>query len=116
MGSNTLDHEGEQHDEEMDSDSELEPDYRVKTETLDRFMPDAEGTPVDVTPPKPVASTKQSIMSIIDRTPEIEREREALAALPDQGPSPDSAVPSKRKFEYEPPAEKENADPIERVE
>jgi hypothetical protein len=109
-----MDADGDQHDEEMDSDSELEPDYRVKTEALDRFMPDAEGTPVDLTPPKPVGSTKQSIMSIIDRTPETERE--ALAALPDQGPSPDSAVPSKRKFEYEPPAEKENADPIERVE
>lgn len=118
-GSNPLDQDGDQHDDEMDSDSEIEPEYGVKTELLDRFMPDAEGTPTESTPPKPMnGSTKQSIMSIIDRTPETERE--ALAALPSadpQGPPPESSVPSKRKYEYSPPtAEKENAEPNERAE
>ncbi|CAG7940895.1 unnamed protein product [Penicillium salamii] len=118
-GSNPLDQDGDQHDDEMDSDSEMEPEYGVKTELLDRFMPDAEGTPTESTPPKPMnGSTKQSIMSIIDRTPETERE--ALAALPSadpQGPPPESSVPSKRKYEYSPPtAEKENAEPNERAE
>jgi hypothetical protein len=100
LGSNPLDH-----DEDMDSDSEGEPEYRVKTEVTDRFMSDAEGTPLESTPPKP--ATKQSIMSIIDRTPEAERE--VLAALPAEGQ--ESAVPLKRKYEYSPPAEKENAEP-----
>ncbi|KAJ5143877.1 uncharacterized protein N7515_002664 [Penicillium bovifimosum] len=122
----TMDPEGEPHDEEMDSDSEgemeREASYRVKAEVLDRFMPDAEGTPIDsaATPPKPAqsASTKQSISSIIDRTPDTEP-REALATLPPsesvQGPSPtptESSVPAKRKYEFSPPtAEKENAEP-----
>ncbi|KAJ5542264.1 hypothetical protein N7461_008267 [Penicillium sp. DV-2018c] len=122
----TMDHEGEPHDEDMDSESEgemeREASYRVKTEVLDRFMPDAEGTPIESapTPPKPAppASTKQSISSIIDRTPDTEH-REALATLPPsesvQGPSPtptESSVPSKRKYEFSPPAaEKENERP-----
>lgn len=117
MGSNPMEHDGDQ-DDEMDSDSETEPDYRVKTEAVDRYMPDAEGTShtgtPNTTPPKPVASTKQSIMSIIDRTPD---EREALSTLltsDTQGPSPDSSVPSKRKYEYSPSATgKENAEPTE---
>lgn len=124
MGSNPLDHDADGHDDEMDSDSEPEPEYSVKTEIMDRFMPDAEGTPTESTPPKlngpgPVSgSIKQSIMSIIDRTPDTERE--ALAALPPvdaQSVSPESSVPSKRKYEYSPAtAEKENAEPNERVE
>lgn len=127
LGSNPLDPDGDQHYEDMDSESEgeleREGSYRVKTEVLDRFMPDAEGTPIEpaaATPPKHAAngSTKQSISSIIDRTPETES-REALATLPPsesgiQGPSPtstESSVPSKRKYEFSPPAEKENAEP-----
>lgn len=127
MGSIAMDHDGDRHYEDMDSDSEgeleREGSYQVKTEVLDRFMPDAEGTPIEsaaATPPKHVVngSTKQSISSIIDRTPEIERE--VLATLPPsesgiQGPSPtptESSVPSKRKYEFSPPAaEKENAEP-----
>jgi hypothetical protein len=114
LGSNPMDN-----DEEMDSDSdENETDYRVKTETTDRFMSDAEGTPTETTPPKPAASTKQSIMSIIDRTPETDSvrlaafgDREALSALAsvDAQGAGESAVPSKRKFEYSP--DKENAEP-----
>ncbi|KAJ5747594.1 uncharacterized protein N7511_009290 [Penicillium nucicola] len=123
--------------EEMDSDSEAddrEPTYRVKTELpdRDRYMPDAEGTPVDSshaasTPPKPVffngiGSTKQSISSIIDRTPDSEP-REVLAHLPSseavvQGPSPtptESSVSGlKRKYEYSQP-EKENTEPKDGV-
>ncbi|CAI7572361.1 unnamed protein product [Penicillium discolor] len=128
LGSIPLDHDGDQHYEDMDSDSEgeleREGSYRVKTEVLDRFMPDAEGTPIEsaaATPPKHAVngSTKQSISSIIDRTPETEH-REALATLPPsesgiQGPSPtptESSVPLKRKYEFSPPAaEKENAEP-----
>jgi hypothetical protein len=104
LGSNPMDHDPD-HDEDMDSDSEAE-EYRVKTEISDRdrFMSDAEGTPLESTPPK--AATKQSIMSIIDR-PETDREREVLASLPEQ----ESAVPCKRKFEFETPADKENAEP-----
>jgi hypothetical protein len=126
-GSIPLDHDGDQQYEDMDSESEgeleREGSYRVKSEVLDRFMPDAEGTPIDsaaATPPKHAVngSTKQSISSIIDRTPEIEP-REALATLPPsessvQGPSPtptESSVPSKRKYEFSPVAEKENAEP-----
>ncbi|OQE27925.1 hypothetical protein PENFLA_c005G05883 [Penicillium flavigenum] len=126
-GSIPLDHDGDQQYEDMDSESEgeleREGSYRVKTEVLDRFMPDAEGTPIDsaaATPPKHAVngSTKQSISSIIDRTPETEP-REALATLPPsesgvQGPSPtptESSVPSKRKYEFSPAAEKENAEP-----
>ncbi|KAJ5327896.1 hypothetical protein N7452_008286 [Penicillium brevicompactum] len=125
MGSNPLDLDADQHDDEMDSDSEPEPEYSVKTEAMDRFMPDAEGTPTESTPPKLIngpgpalGSTKQSIMSIIDRTPDTERE--ALSALPPtdaQSASPESSVPSKRKYEYSPAAaEKENAEPNERAE
>ncbi|CAG8883965.1 unnamed protein product [Penicillium nalgiovense] len=127
-GSIPLDHDGDQQYEDMDSESdgelEREGSYRVKTEVLDRFMPDAEGTPIDLaaaTPPKHAVngSTKQSISSIIDRAPETEP-REALATLPPsesgvQGPSPtptESSVPSKRKYEFSPlAAEKENAEP-----
>ncbi|KAJ6179503.1 hypothetical protein N7519_009964 [Penicillium mononematosum] len=126
-GSIPLDHDGDQQYEDMDSESEgeleREGSYRVKTEVLERFMPDAEVTPIDsaaATPPKHAVngSTKQSISSIIDRTPETEP-REALATLPPsesgvQGPSPtptESSVPSKRKYEFSPAAEKENAEP-----
>ncbi|KAJ5373211.1 hypothetical protein N7517_005217 [Penicillium concentricum] len=128
LGSIPMDHDGDQHYDDMDSESEGELEgessYRVKTEVLDRFMPDAEGTPIDsaaATPPKHAinGSTKQSISSIIDRTPETDS-REVLATLPTsesgiQGPSPtptESSVPSKRKYEFSPPAaEKENAEP-----
>jgi hypothetical protein len=124
--------------DEMDSDSEADidrdPPYRVKAELpdRDRYMPDAEGTPVDssnaATPPKPaflnggIGSTKQSISSIIDRTPDSEP-REVLAHLPPseavgQGPSPtptESSVSGlKRKFEYSQP-EKENTEPRDGV-
>ncbi|KAJ5320169.1 hypothetical protein PENANT_c025G03545 [Penicillium antarcticum] len=122
--------DGDGDGDEMDSDSEADEPYRVKTELpdRDRYMPDAEGTPVDSfnaasTPPKPAllngnGSTKQSISSIIDRTPDSEP-REALAHLPAseavvQGPSPTPTESSisglKRKFEYSQP-EKENTEP-----
>ncbi|KAJ5171448.1 uncharacterized protein N7500_004231 [Penicillium coprophilum] len=128
LGSIPMDHDGDQHYDEMDSESEgeleRESSYRVKTEVLDRFMLDGEGTPIDsaaATPPKHTVngSTKQSISSIIDRTPETDS-REVLATIPPsesgiQGPSPtptESSVPSKRKYEFSPPAaEKENAEP-----
>ncbi|KAJ5825139.1 hypothetical protein N7447_007479 [Penicillium robsamsonii] len=128
LGSIPMDHEGDQHYDDMDSESEgeleREGSYRVKTEVIDRFMPEAEGTPIEsaaVTSPKHATngSTKQSISSIIDRTPETDS-REVLATLPTsesgiQGPSPtptESSVPSKRKYEFSPPAaEKENAEP-----
>ncbi|KAJ5445357.1 hypothetical protein N7491_001439 [Penicillium cf. griseofulvum] len=104
LGSNPMDHDGDQNYDDMDSESEgeLEGSYRVKTEVLDRFMPDAEGTPIDS-----AAATPPST-------------QEVLATLPPsesgiQGPSPtptESSVPSKRKYEFSPPAaEKENAEP-----
>ncbi|KAJ5473880.1 hypothetical protein N7475_003446 [Penicillium sp. IBT 31633x] len=119
LGSIPMDHD-DQNDEDMDSESEGEVEregmYPVKTEALDRFMPDAEGTPIES--PATIGSTKQSISSIIDRTPETEP-REALATMPSsesitQGPSPtptESSVPSKRKYEFTSSAEKENAQP-----
>lgn len=123
-----MDHDGEQRDDELDSeDEEMEDDpreesYRVKTEVTERSIPDLEGSPVPLdtsTPPKPIlnGSIKQSISSIIDRTPELEP-REALASLPpsesiSQGPTPhlEQTVPAKRKYEYSP--EKENTKPKE---
>ncbi|KAJ5738896.1 hypothetical protein N7493_002051 [Penicillium malachiteum] len=124
-----MDHDGEPGDE-LDSDSELDgedsPDsYRVKTEMSDHPLSEHHDTPGphDLSPvPKPVLphglSTKQSISSIIDRTPEPES-REALASLPpseslSQGPTPipEQTIPVKRKFEYSP--EKENTEPKER--
>ncbi|KAJ5501288.1 hypothetical protein N7453_006105 [Penicillium expansum] len=110
LGSIPLDHDGDQHYEDMDSDSEgeleREGSYRVKTEVLDRFMPDAEGTPIEsaaATPPKHAinGSTKQSISSIIDRTPKQNPERRW----------PHFHRRKLRKYEFSPPAEKENAEP-----
>lgn len=123
-----MDHDGEQRDEDLDfEDEEMEDDHRegsdrVKAEVTERAMSDAEDSPLprDVsTPPKPIlnGSIKQSISSIIDRTPELEP-REALASLPPsesilQGPTPhlEQTVPAKRKYEYSP--EKENTEPKE---
>ncbi|KAJ5790671.1 uncharacterized protein N7518_007682 [Penicillium psychrosexuale] len=114
LGSNPLDPDGDQHYEDMDSESEgeleREGSYRVKTEVLDRFMPDAEGTPIE-----PAAATPPSTQPMDQPS----KSREALATLPPsesgiQGPSPtstESSVPSKRKYEFSPPAEKENAEP-----
>lgn len=123
-----MDHDGEHRSEELDSEDEemeteeaREDSYRVKTEVTERSIPDAEDAPLPrdaSTPPKPVfnGSIKQSISSIIDRTPETERE--ALASLPpsestSQGPTPhpEPTVPAKRKYEYSP--EKENTEPKE---
>ncbi|KAJ5556249.1 hypothetical protein N7513_002090 [Penicillium frequentans] len=123
-----MDHDGDQ-DEDMESDPEESEDspesYRVKTEVSDRLgIPEVQDTPGshDMSP-VPVqksvlnGSVKQSISSIIDRTPEPEP-REALASL---GPSEpvsqnhtpilEQTVPVKRKFEYSP--EKENTEPKE---
>ncbi|KAJ5963735.1 uncharacterized protein N7479_003611 [Penicillium vulpinum] len=115
LGSIPLDHDGDQHYDDMDSESEgeleREGSYRVKTEVLDRFMPEAEGTPMDST-----AATPPSTQP----TDQPSNSREALATLPPsesgiQGPSPtptESSVPSKRKYEFSPSAaEKENAEP-----
>lgn len=124
--------EGELDSESEDGDRVREDSLRVKTEATDRPMPDADDSsvtpapPATLTPPKPVVngSTKQSISSIIDRSPEPDS-REALASLPSSeslalGPLPPppapstSSVPSKRKYEYSPPAaEKENTEPRE---
>jgi hypothetical protein len=122
-------HDDEGHDPELDSepeDSEEPRDeiYRVKTEVSERSLHDPEDTPVSQDaspiPSKHVmnASIKQSISSIIDRTPESEA-REALASLTpsepiSQGPtlaSMEQSIPAKRKYEYSP--EKENAEPKE---
>ncbi|KAJ5438655.1 uncharacterized protein N7458_009653 [Penicillium daleae] len=119
----------EGHDPELDSepeDSEEPRDemYRVKTEATERSLPNPEDTPASQDaspiPPKPTinGSVKQSISSIIDRTPESEP-REALASLTpsesvSQGPtlvSLEQSVPAKRKYEYSP--EKENTEPKE---
>lgn len=118
-------------DDEHEFDSEPEDSeeirdevYRVKTEVTERSLPDAEHTPVSQDaspiPPKPVlnGSIKQSISSIIDRTPDSEP-REALASLTpseaiSQGPtlvSMEQSIPAKRKYEYSP--EKENTEPKE---
>lgn len=120
-----MDHDGEGDD--LDSDSEMDVEgedspesYRVKTEMPERPS-DSHDIPAqhDMSPvPNPTngLSTKQSISSIIDRSPEPES-REALASLPPsdsvpQGPAPtESTVPVKRKFEYSP--EKENTEPKE---
>lgn len=120
-----MDQEGEPQDGDLDSEYEegegeepREEPYHVKAETMDRSIPDADDTP---TPPRPApttnGSTKQSISSIIDQTPESEP-REALASLPpseslSQGPT-EQSIPAKRKYEYSPPvAEKENTEPKE---
>lgn len=119
----------EGHDPELDSepeDSEEPRDeiYRIKTEATERSLLDAEHIPASQDaspiPPKPVlnGSIKQSISSIIDRTPDSEP-REALASLTSsepvsQGPNPvsmEQSVPAKRKYEYS--AEKENTEPKE---
>lgn len=119
----------EGHDPELDSepeDSEEPRDeiYRVKTEATERSLPDTVDTPASQDaspiPPKPAmnGSIKQSISSIIDRTPESEP-REALASLTpsdsvSQGPGPvslEQSIPAKRKYEYSP--EKENTEPKE---
>ncbi|KAJ5938626.1 hypothetical protein N7466_001760 [Penicillium verhagenii] len=117
-------------DEDLDSDPEESEDspesYRVKTEGSDRLgLSDAHDIipgPHDMSPvPIPKlslhGSVKQSISSIIDRTPEPEH-REALASLGpsepvSQVPTPilEQTVPVKRKFEYSP--EKENTEPKE---
>ncbi|KAJ5112406.1 hypothetical protein N7532_000451 [Penicillium argentinense] len=122
------DRDGDAEDPEMDSESEemdeSQDEYRIKTEVT----ADSEGThtPREVPSPLPKpttnGSTKQSIHSIIDRTPETEP-REALTSLPPSEPAsqvptplPEQAVPAKRKFEYTPPAsvsEKENTEPKE---
>lgn len=123
-----MDRDIDPEDAELDSESEMDEshdEYRVKTEATDRSMPDSEDTSAREEPsphPKPLlnGSTKQSIHSIIDRTPETES-REALASLPpseptSQGPTPlpEPTVPAKRKYEVSPPAsEKENAEPKE---
>lgn len=133
LGSVAMDHDGEQQEGELESEDEegegeelRDESYPVKTETTDRSMPDADNPLAarDIsTPPKPAVngSTKQSISSIIDRTPESEP-REALASLPSsesiaQGaPShpTEQIVPFKRKYEYSPAvAEKENTEPKE---
>ncbi|KAJ6103719.1 hypothetical protein N7486_003941 [Penicillium sp. IBT 16267x] len=123
-----MDHDGDQ-DEDMESDPEESEDspesYRVKTEGSDRLgISEAQDTPGphDMSPvpaQKPAlnGSVKQSISSIIDRTPEPEP-REALASLAPSEPvsqnhTPilEQTVPVKRKFEYSP--EKENTEPKE---
>lgn len=126
-----IDHDAEQQEMEMDSESEdgeepREESYPVKAEPTERPVPDAVETPASQDsplPPKPGAngsgSTKQSISSIIDRTPDSEP-REALASLPPSesisqrySPHPtEQTVPAKRKYEYSP--EKENTEPKER--
>ncbi|KAJ5133467.1 hypothetical protein N7526_004832 [Penicillium atrosanguineum] len=112
-----MDHDGEQRDDDLDSeDEEMEDDPReesYRTQKTPRYLL----TPLR--PPNPIlnGSIKQSILSIIDRTPELEP-RDALASLPtsesiSQGPTPHpgQTVPSKRKYEYSP--EKENTEPKE---
>lgn len=115
-----LDSEGEEGDEPRDEQ------YPVKDEIIERSLPEPEPTPApsDTSlPPKPVTngSTKQSISSIIDRTPETDL-RDALVSRPysesiPQGPTPvsrEQSVPAKRKYEHTPPAaEKENTEPKE---
>ena len=128
LGSILMDHDGEPHDPDIESDSEdgeeMPGSYRVKSEMAERSMPDPSETPAphDMSPiPRPAinGSTKHSISSIIDRTPDP-GPREALASLPrsesiSQGPTPmstEQTVPAKRKYEYSPPgAEKENKEP-----
>ncbi|CAI7673245.1 unnamed protein product [Penicillium manginii] len=121
-----MDRDIDPEDADLESESEMDEshdEYRVKMEATDRSMPDSEDTPAREEPspiPKHMlnGSTKQSIHSIIDRTPESEP-REALASLPpseptSQGPTPipESTVPAKRKYELSPPAsEKENTEP-----
>lgn len=133
-----MDPDGETQDGELESEYDEveaeeprdEPPYpnTIKTENPVRSLLDAEEVPparreIDTstsTPPKPApnVSTKQSISSIIDRTPDPEP-REALASLPPsesivQGPS-EQTIPVKRKYEYSPrSAEKENTEPKER--
>jgi hypothetical protein len=110
--------------EPEDSEEPRDEIYRVKTEVTERSLPDPEDTPVShdasPIPPKPLmnGSIKQSISSIIDRTPDSEP-REALAPLipsepSSQGLTPvsmEQSIPAKRKYEYSP--EKENTEPKE---
>lgn len=128
-GSAALDRDdetGEGDESDYEEGEEVPEHYGVKTESVDRDQPmrDAQPTPAprEVSPlPKPVnGSTKQSISSIIDRTPDTPESepRGALASLPpsesvSQAPTPlpETTVPAKRKYEYSP--EKENAEPKE---
>jgi hypothetical protein len=123
-----MDRDMDPEDADLESESEMDEshdEYRVKTEATDHSMHDSEDPSAREEPsplPKHMlnGSTKQSIHSIIDRTPETEP-REALASLPpseptSQGPTPlpESTVPAKRKYELSPPAsEKENTEPKE---
>ncbi|KAK5806452.1 hypothetical protein VI817_000710 [Penicillium citrinum] len=114
-------------EEELESESDMDEshdEYRVKTEVTDRSMPENEEIspreePSPLTKPVLNGSIKQSIHSIIDRTPETEP-REALTSLPpseptSQGPTPlsESTIPAKRKYEVPSPraSEKENTEP-----
>ncbi|KAJ5408003.1 hypothetical protein N7509_001886 [Penicillium cosmopolitanum] len=123
-----MDRDMDPEDADLESESEMDEshdEYRVKTEATDHSMRDSED-PSGREEPSPLpkhilnGSTKQSIHSIIDRTPDTEP-REALASLPpseptSQGPTPlpESTVPAKRKYELSPPAsEKENTEPKE---
>ncbi|KAJ5569782.1 uncharacterized protein N7459_009212 [Penicillium hispanicum] len=125
LGHARVDHDGEPEEGDVESEGDegeelREESYPVKAEAIERSLPEPEQTPApsDTSlPPKP--AIKQSISSIIDRTPETEP-REALASIPPsesapQGPTPiliEQSVPAKRKYEYTPPvAEKENTEP-----
>ncbi|KAJ5907487.1 hypothetical protein N7495_000169 [Penicillium taxi] len=116
--------------ESEESDERDEP-YPVKRETIERSLPDADEPSLDTPPfPRPSmnmnGSTKHSISSLIDRTPELDH-REILASLPSSDPAmttqvatpvsmEQSVVPAKRKYEYTPPSEKENTEPEGSVE
>lgn len=125
LGSTAMDPDAEQQEMELESESEdgeelREDSYPVKVEANERLILDQAETPAprdSPLAPKPIhGSTKQSISSIIDRTPETEP-REALASIPpsesvSQSHSPlltEQTVPAKRKYEYSP--EKENTEP-----
>ncbi|KAJ5172568.1 hypothetical protein N7492_005161 [Penicillium capsulatum] len=126
LGSAAMDADVEQQEMEEESDFEdgeepREDSYPVKMEANERSILEPFETPASRDSPlasKPTlnGSTKQSISSIIDRTPETEP-REALASIPpsepaSQIPSPISTertIPAKRKYEYSP--EKENTEP-----
>lgn len=119
LGSIAMDHDPQDGDldseyEEGEGEEQRDEAY-FKSETADRSIPDAdEPSP----PPKPAlnGSTKQSISSIIDRTPELEP-REALTPARSEMISQglrEQSIPAKRKYEYSPPgAEMENTEPKE---
>lgn len=123
----------QERDGEVDSDDERDDEdlesYRATLENGERSVSDADesrrrGSDTS-TPPKPQphptvnGATKQSISSIIDRSPGSEP-REALASIPpSESMAPghaDQSIPAKRKYEYSSPvAEKENTEPRKRA-